>query len=1088
VRRSIKFFIKVETELYRPTEVGIQYNNVAFRSDNYIVGNIAEVNLDEIAKHLVNKLDQFNERGSGWLLGYVSKCTVSTALYRPLSGSSFIPTPTIILNKKAVVNIENNDELCFIWSVIAHLHPAKKDPNRLYHYKKFENELNVEGLTFPLAVADVAKFEKLNSNLRINVLAYEEKDFIPLYVSKYHDRPIHINLLLLSDGSKHHYTLVRCMSRLIAGRTKHDGKSFVCDHCLHPFTVKAAFERHVTECFTHAPQRVIYPEPGSTLQWKSPMKTERIPFVIYCDFESFLVPGSKLKNVIDTHIPSGFCCHTVSIFEEYATPPTLYSGEEVMEHFFTHLLDERERISKILSKNEPMKPLTDSERKQHEEATHCSVCEEPFTVDNWKVKEHCHIKGHFRRSCCNNCNLQLKPAHVQENKDRRFVINVIIHNLKGYDSHLILKHFNKRMVDKYGDIRVIASNTERYISFEFGSFRFLDSFQFMACSLDELVANLAQDGYEQFIQTNRWSPHPKLVYSKGVYPYEYMDGPLRFKETCLPPIEAFYSNLTERGISNEDYERAQTVWLTFGCETMQDYHDVYLKTDVLLLTDVFEAFRTMSLNIYKLDPAHYYTLPSLSWDALLKMTKVKLDLINDPEIYLFLENSIRGGVSMISHRSSTANNPLVEGFDESQPQKYILYLDMNNLYGFSMKQYLPQSDFRFLSDEEISLLSIDEVGDEASTGYILEVDLEYPSELHDLHNCYPLAPEKIKIKQEMLSPYSKELSMGAIMSEKLVPSLMNKTKYVLHYRNLKLYTRLGLKVTKVHRVLEFRQAPWMEPYIDLNTTQRKLAKSEFAKSLFKLLNNAVFGKTLQNCRHYMDLRLVTSPEKAKKLVAKPTYKYSHRINDDLVCIELMRPKVCLNKPIYAGFTVLELSKEAMYKFHYDTMKRRYGSNCILILTDTDSLMYEITSDENVYDHIYEDRALYDTSNYNEENKLFSKENAKVVGLMKDETGGVPIRDVVALKSKLYSFITDKSKIAAKGVKKSFITQHVTHDLFRHTLENKTVTRAKFRVICSKQHSLHTVEMDKVCLSAYDDKRYILSDGVRTLAYGHYELK
>jgi hypothetical protein len=238
----------------------------------------------------------------------------------------------------------------------------------------------------------------------------------------------------------------------------------------------------------------------------------------------------------------------------------------------------------------------------------------------------------------------------------------------------------------------------------------------------------------------------------------------------------------------------------------------------------------------------------------------------------------------------------------------------------------------------------------------------------------------------------------------------------------------------------------------------------------------------------MDLRLVTSPEKAKKLVAKPTYKYSHRINDDLVCIELMRPKICLDKPIYAGFTVLELSKEVMYKFHYDTMKRRYGSNCILILTDTDSLMYEITSDVSVYDHIYEDRALYDTSNYNEESKLFSKENAKVVGLMKDETGGVPIRDVVALKSKLYSFITDKSKIAAKGVKKSFITQHVTHDLFRHTLENKTVTRAKFRAICSKQHSLHTVEVDKVCLSAYDDKKFILADGIRTLAYGHYELK
>ena len=147
----------------------MQYNNASFRSDTYIIGDVAEVKLDEIAKQLVNKLDLFNERGSGWLLGYVSKCTVSTALYRPLSGSSFLPTPSHILNKNAVVNVENTDNKCFIWSVLAHLHPAKRNPNRLYHYKKFEKELNIDGLTFPLPVSEVPKFQKLNTNLKINV-------------------------------------------------------------------------------------------------------------------------------------------------------------------------------------------------------------------------------------------------------------------------------------------------------------------------------------------------------------------------------------------------------------------------------------------------------------------------------------------------------------------------------------------------------------------------------------------------------------------------------------------------------------------------------------------------------------------------------------------------------------------------------------------------------------------------------------------------------------------------------------------------------------------------------------------------------
>jgi hypothetical protein len=237
----------------------------------------------------------------------------------------------------------------------------------------------------------------------------------------------------------------------------------------------------------------------------------------------------------------------------------------------------------------------------------------------------------------------------------------------------------------------------------------------------------------------------------------------------------------------------------------------------------------------------------------------------------------------------------------------------------------------------------------------------------------------------------------------------------------------------------------------------------------------------------MDLRLITSASKARKLVAKPTYKYSHRINDDLVCIEMMKPKIKLDKPIYAGFSILDLSKELMYKFHYDVIKARYESKCSLLMSDTDSVMYHIFTD-NVYEHMYEDRAFYDTSNYSEDNKLYSKTNARVVGLFKDETAGVAIREWVGLKAKLYSFITDKSKIAAKGVKKSFIDHHVTHDLFLQTLENKTVTRAKFRTICSKQHSLHTMVVDKVCLSAFDDKRYILNDGIRTLSFGHYSIK
>ena len=262
---------------------------------------------------------------------------------------------------------------------------------------------------------------------------------------------------------------------------------------------------------------------------------------------------------------------------------------------------------------------------------------------------------------------------------------------------------------------------------------------------------------------------------------------------------------------------AKDAWTAFRCTTMRDYHDAYLLTDTLLLADTFENFRTVNVNNYSLDPAHFYTTPGLSFQACLKMTNAKLDLFTDPDMHLFIENNIRGGVSMISNRYAKANNAYVGEPDDTEPTSFICYLDANNLYGFAMSQPLPTSGFKFLSQEEIDDLRVMDVPDDGPTGYILEVDLCYPHELHDLHNDYPLAPEKITVTKHMLSPYAKSFPTEHILSEKLIPNLANKERYVTHYVNLKQYIRLGMKLTRVHRILQFEQSAWMKPYIDFNT-------------------------------------------------------------------------------------------------------------------------------------------------------------------------------------------------------------------------------------------------------------------------------
>ncbi|XP_035211434.1 uncharacterized protein LOC118185651 [Stegodyphus dumicola] len=236
-------------------------------------------------------------------------------------------------------------------------------------------------------------------------------------------------------------------------------------------------------------------------------------------------------------------------------------------------------------------------------------------------------------------------------------------------------------VGKFKDeeIKCIPQNSEKFISVSLGRLRFIDSLQFLNASLEKLAANLEPQQFQ--LTRTYFREKTDLMLRKGVYPYEYLDSFERFDEPHLPPLSAFYSHLTESDINDEDYQHANRVWEDFGLRHLGDYHDLYVKSDVLLLADIFQNFRRLCLDFYKLDPAHVYTAPGLAWQAALRMTDVQLELLTDPDMYLFIEKGIRGGIAMISHRFSQANNKYMENYDPTKPSSYIMYLDANNLYG-----------------------------------------------------------------------------------------------------------------------------------------------------------------------------------------------------------------------------------------------------------------------------------------------------------------------------------------------------------------------------------------------------------------------
>ena len=487
-------------------------------------------------------------------------------------------------------------------------------------------------------------------------------------------------------------------------------------------------------------------------------KQMKCPFVIYCDFEtlnrdvSTCKPNpNKSSNTTTKHLDvSSYGYKRVCTVPHFTKETFIYRGPDASRHFIQSLIKEAEEIQEILKHIEPLQ-MTEDDELDFANATHCFICAKPFEKnESNKVIDHDHLSGLYRGASRRFCNLMFQIPKF---------IPVIFHGLRNFDSHIICQCIGEYEMEKR-NITCIPQNMERYISFSLGNLRFLDSYQFFSSSLECLTENLKSNGGLKYF--NHFSSEfedkiiATLLLRKNVFPYDYMNDESKFLETSLPPKEVFYSNVKKAHISDEDYMHACNVFSTLGLAELGDYNDVYLKTDVLLLCDIFENFRNVSQRDYNLDPCHFYSAPGLSWASMLRMTKVNLQLITEIDDLILWERAVRGGVSQIADRYAVANNPYLETYDSTKPSSYIQFLDANNLYGWACQQRLPIGNFRHLSQEELIRFDVLNVSDDSRKGYLIEASLRYPSHLHDDHDCSPLAPVKRSIKDEELSSYAKQ--------------------------------------------------------------------------------------------------------------------------------------------------------------------------------------------------------------------------------------------------------------------------------------------------------------------------------------------
>ena len=437
-----------------------------------------------------------------------------------------------------------------------------------------------------------------------------------------------------------------------------------------------------------------------------------------------------------------------------------------------------------------------------------------------------------------------------------------------------------------------------------------------------------------------------------------------------------------------------------------------------------------------------------------RKTGVRLEVIRDREMHDMFESGMRCGLAIVPRRWAKANNPSVttaeasgEGggdrgcYDPDKPASHIIHYNVNNIYDHAMSQKMPVDGHRWLTRDELDCLDVNAIEDDAETGYVLEVDLDYPQELCVAHNELPLAPEMMKITIDQLSPYSRRLAEDCGFKikdppKRLIAGVGNKRRYVVDYRCLKLYLRLGLKLVQIHRAIRFKQSFWLKEYVDLNIDICKHASNEFDKTIFQFMNTALFEGTFEDARKHIDARLVNDSTQLAELTARNQFVKAEVITRDLVSVHSKHKKMKLTSPVYLGFAVMELSKALIYKFHYDVIKARYNDRSILCYTDRDSLIYLVETDD-IYKDMRQSSENYDTSNFPCRRRGYSRKNMGVAGKLLDVNAGLPIYEFIGLRAKMFSYTMTFYKYRKTAKRVSIMHQSYVKALWDSQNEPKT---------------------------------------------------
>ena len=716
-------FYKINEEDQRNNEIELYIN---LKSNNNL--RESDINNIDVRSQLEHQIQIQEMKVSGWIFDKINSMKISFYKTTELNGSSYVKIP---LRTSAILNVQNNDEYCFIWSILASLHPSENNhPNRVSNCVQYFNELNFQNFDFAngFKCSDVHKVNEIN-NLSVNIYElnfYQNEDkwkhnLLPTEISKNESDNV-FNLLIY----KNHYALIKKLHVFLGDHNK----SFICRRCLNSYTCENALINHKEKCGDDN-ICTIRTSNESHLYWKKHFQKNPLYFRIYADFEADNEKdgskiGKKTTNIYKQKpVLNGY--YIISELNDVLASGYYESplGYDNIDWFVKEVIKLKNKMAFYFKNTKKDIIMTQEDEEDFKNNTICRFCEKEILSD--KVRDHCHLTSKYRGPACN--------INVKQ-KDSKF-ISFAFHNFSNYDCHM----FFKRLVDLKKNkvkFKFIPKTTEEYITVKYGCIGFIDSYRFLSESLDKLVKNLDEDDFK--ILKKEFPDKWQYLNKKLAYPYEYFNSIKDYKK----PVnnlkkEDFFTKLKNDYPDDDEIERTKEIIKLFNIKDGGELTKLYCKSDVILLADVFEKFVKVSTEEYKINPLYCISLPGYTYQCALKYTNIKLQTLQDKDLILLIENNIRGGISSV----------MGNRYAKSDENNKIIYADATNLYGQSMSQLLPYDEIEMWHGHPDKywnwLEEILNTPDGSEIGYFLEVDLKYPDNIKEKTKYFPFCPENKKI-------------------------------------------------------------------------------------------------------------------------------------------------------------------------------------------------------------------------------------------------------------------------------------------------------------------------------------------------------